>query len=103
MFEVKLKTGETFEATAVQESYAASAEETKCYCMILEGATNDRSLDWYIERLEAEGATERISISRDGTPIMTAEGYTVLSDVSLRLLVTGGRQLNIVLQKPSNI
>ena len=105
MFTVKLATGKTFVATAVTERYSNNMGGNGYEKFLtFEDSATTHDLEWYRDLLEEEGALDTIKVSVDEDPAsMTCTDYTVINDISLRLLPTGGRSVNIVLMAPRRV
>ena len=101
MFTIKLGTGKTFEATAVNESYRASQGDFGSrYQLSIEDSNAKHGIQEYTDILQEDGALDTVEVLRGDETILTLAGYTNVNDVSLRLLSTGARQLSITLEKP---
>lgn len=100
MFTVKLGTNQEFAATAVQETFLPkSAEEQRGYCLTIESTEMKYSLDWYREQLTAPGSLDIISVTAEQGSGVTLEGYTVIVNLSRRLMADGRSYLSILLEK----
>lgn len=101
MFTIKLGTGKTFKAISACEYYRdARVEGQNCEMFTAEDSAPENSLEWYREILEEEGALDSIDILKDEDVCMTVVGYTVIDDISMRLLSSGAKYLSINLSKP---
>lgn len=101
MFKVKLGTGKFFTATSIDERWnSVSANFSSSYILNFEASPTDETVDHYMELLQEDGALDTIEVSLDGgEPCATYTGYTDISAVSIRLLVTGEKSASIILTK----
>jgi len=99
MFTVKLANSETFCVTAVEQSYsAADYTGRKKFRLRLECTPAAHELEWYLEKLQGEGALATVQVlSEGGSQCFQAKGYTELESSSLRLLSTGDMELTLSL------
>ena len=98
MFTVKLGNNQTFEASAVNQSYRADDSER----LSIDNSNITQDLEYYKNLLNAESALDTISIqTEDGQTALTLEGFTDIETINIRVLPTGGLYLNIVLSKPT--
>lgn len=98
MFTVKLGNNQTFEASAVNQSYRADDSER----LSIDNSNITQNLEYYKNLLNAENALDTVSIqTEDGQTALTLEGFTNIETINIRVLPTGGLYLNIVLSKPT--
>lgn len=103
MFTIKLGTNKTFTATSACEYYRNEQVTGKgAMLLTFESTEVEHPIEWYKEALEEEGAIDTIEVIVDGQISLTASGYTVISDLSLRLLASGMSYLTISLSKPED-
>ena len=102
MFTVKLASGESFPiSTAEQARRGGDLAGPQPLSLRAETTPAEHGLEWYLERLEAPGALDTVEILLpDGSVGIRLQGYSQVSDISLRLLVTGEKSLTLVLTKP---
>lgn len=103
MFTVKLGTEKTFFVTAAEESYGNESFDgviRKKKCLRLESSEAENGLDWYMDLLEEEGALDTVQVLLGDKVSLTADGYTMIRNISQRLLGTGKKYLTLTLEKP---
>lgn len=101
MFTAKLGTGVAFEVSSFCEYYRDEpVDGTPRMMLTMEQANPENGIDWYMGKLNAEGALETIEAMIGEEVCATATGYTHIDDVSIRLVANGDRYLGISLSKP---
>lgn len=102
MFTIKLGTNNTFNVATFCEAYRQAFVDSNDERMVLtmEKVEPENNIDWYMEKLNEEGALNTIEAKIEGEVCATAVGYTTIEDVSIRLLPTGEQSLSITLSKP---
>lgn len=102
MFTVKLANSETFTVTAAeQSSRPVDFTGASRLALRLEAVPADHGLEWYLEKLNASGALDAVQVLCDGSAGLEVQGYTEITEVSLRLLATGEKALTLTLCKPA--
>ena len=100
MFTVKLGTGKTFEATAVDERYQPATEfAAEAYSLNFEASPAERDLAEYVEMCSEEGALATVEVSVGGETAATYTGYEGVADATARLLPTGAKSVSVRLLK----
>jgi len=97
MFTVKLATGKTFTATAVEEVYGL---DSLGLTLRVEATPAANPLAWYLGLLQEEGALDNIQVLLGEKPCLEAAGYSKIHFLSQRLLPTGDKQLSLSLSRP---
>lgn len=101
MFTVKLGSNVTFEVSSFCEYYRSESVDGKARMMLtMEQANPEHGIDWFMEKMNADGALNTIEAMIGEEVCATATGYTHIDDISLRLVATGERYLSISLSKP---
>lgn len=101
MFTVKLSSDATFEVSSFCEYYRDEPVDGNARMMLtMEQANPEHGIDWFMEKLNADGALDVIQAMIGEEVCATASGYTHIDDISLRLVATGERYLSISLSKP---
>ena len=96
MFTVKLATGKTFTATAVEEVYGL---DSLGLTLRVEATPAAHPLAWYLGLLQEEGALGSLAVSVGGKTCLEAAGYSKIHFLSQRLLPTGDKQISLSLSK----
>ena len=101
MFTVKLATGETFNATAADlNRYRMENTKQPCITLRIEATPADHDLEWYFEKIDAEGALDKVQvICEDGTVGFEVEGYTTIFSLIVRLLDTGEKSFALTISE----
>lgn len=101
MFTVKLGSNVTFEVSSFCEYYRSESVDGKARMMLtMEQANPEHGIDWFMGKMNADGALNTIEAMIGEEVCATATGYTHIDDISLRLVATGERYLSISLSKP---
>lgn len=105
MFKVKLASGETFPATAAEQSCnAMDFTGNSRLSLRVEASPADHDLEWYLEKLNAPKALDTVEVlAGDDSPGLTVESYTEIVGISIRLLATGDRAMSLTLCKPVEV
>lgn len=98
MFTVKLATGKTFTATAVEEVFGPDSPRL---ALRVEATPADHPLGWYLGLLQEEGALDSLAVSVGEKTCLEAPGYTKIQYLAQRLLPTGDKQLSLSLSQPA--
>lgn len=102
MFTLKLANNETFEATALDQRYVTDSYSGAPKLSVrMEVTPASHELEWYIEKLSAEGALDTIQVLVDNNVVFSVEGYVELSDIALRLLANGEKSISITVCQPN--
>lgn len=100
MFTITLKNGTSFTATSVQESYNLSnLFSASPWRLSIEDSGSQSGLESYRALLEAPGALDSLQVSCGEEPCAAYTGYTIVTDISQRLLADGKKNLVILLEK----
>ena len=87
MLTLKLKTGETFQASSIDERYTPNSEDdTKgSYSLNLEITPADKELEEYITILSAPTTLDSIEVTEDENPVATYTKYQTIGEAYLRV------------------
>ena len=105
MFTLKLANNETFPVTAAEQSsspmdFTGSSRLT----LRVEAVPAEHDLEWYLEKLNADGALETVQVlTGDGSVGLAVQGYTETLGLSIRLLATGEKALTLTLCRPAEV